>query len=509
MKISRTKNAIRNVKFGGILRIYQIVWPFIIRTIMIYLLGVQYVGLNSLFTSILQVLNMTELGVGTAMVFSMYKPIAEDDTDTICQLLHLYKIYYRCIGLFIAVIGLAITPIIPQLIADQASVPLNITIIYWLNLINTVMTYWLFAYRNSIFTAHQRDDVISKVTILSCSITYVLQILLLLVWKNYYLYLIASILGQLLNNLIINSLAKKMYPQYSARGEVSPDIKKSITKKVMDLFTARVGGTIQNSADAVVISAFLGLTLLGKYNNYYYVMNSVFMFVNILFTSSLGGVGNSIVLDSKDKIFSDFKRLTFITEWVVCICASCMICVFQDFIRFWVGESNLISFSIVVCIVINFIVICNNQMFCLYKDGAGMWHEDRFRPLVTAIVNLALNLLSVSKFGLYGVILSTVISLAFLGSPWLLHNLFKVVFDGQLSDYLLYFFKLLLASIFSIVCAYGACQFVRFNSLIGIIIKLIISLLVSNTILWILLNKYEQYYLSLNLVKKILKKNRM
>ena len=184
MKIERTKNATRNIIFGVLLKIYQIAMPFFIRTAMIYYMGVEYLGLDSLFTSILQVLNMAELGVSSAMVYGMYKPIAEDDENTICALLKLYRTYYRIIGLVIGVVGACLTPIIPILIKSNLPNGLNIYVLYWMNLITTVFSYWLLAYKMALFQAHQRIDVVSKISIITYSIRYFLQLFILLLYKN-------------------------------------------------------------------------------------------------------------------------------------------------------------------------------------------------------------------------------------------------------------------------------------------------------------------------------------
>ena len=185
MKIERKKNAGRNMLFGAVLKIYQIAVPFFMRTAMIYFMGVQYLGLNSLFTSILQVLNLAELGVGSAMVYSMYKPIAEDDETTICALLKLYKIYYYWIGFIIGSIGLVLTPFIPKLIKCDLPADLNVYLLYWMNLAVTVLSYWLFAYKNSLLQAHQRTDIQSKVALITNTIQYGLQILVLVFLKDY------------------------------------------------------------------------------------------------------------------------------------------------------------------------------------------------------------------------------------------------------------------------------------------------------------------------------------
>ena len=176
MKINRTQNATRNIAFGVVLRIYQMLMPFVMRTIMIYLLGVNYLGLNSLFTSILQVLNLAEMGVGLAMVYSMYEPIAKDDSEKVCALMQLYKVYYRVIGAVVLIGGCLVIPFLPKLIKSDIPPDMNIYILYILNLLATVLTYWLFAYKNSILYAHQRADISTKVAIITETIKYLLQI---------------------------------------------------------------------------------------------------------------------------------------------------------------------------------------------------------------------------------------------------------------------------------------------------------------------------------------------
>ena len=220
MKIDRTKNATRNIVFGIILKVYQIAIPFLMRTAMIYFMGMQYLGLNSLFTSILQVLNLAELGVGSAMVFSMYKPIVDDDKVTICALMKLYKIYYRFIGLAIAIIGLVLLPFIPKLIHSDLPSGMNIYILYLLNLAATVLSYWLFAYKNSLLQAHQRNDITSKVTLCTNTIQYALQLIVIIFIKNYYLFVTVSLFTQALTNIVTAVVVTKLYPGYNPEGDL-------------------------------------------------------------------------------------------------------------------------------------------------------------------------------------------------------------------------------------------------------------------------------------------------
>lgn len=312
MKIERTKNATRNIIFGLALTQFQILAPFLMRTAMIYFMGMEYLGLNSLFSSILQVLNLAELGVGSAMVFSMYKPIAEDDSQTICALLKLYRTYYLIIGLVVAFVGIILLPFIPRLIKGNIPSGLNVYILYLLNLGATVLSYWLFAYKNSLLTAFQRNDLSSKVTLLTTCFQYVLQLAVLAFIKNYYWYLIVALFTQALTNVVTAIVVTRYYQDYHPVGVLDKQLVKSINHRIRDLFTSKLGGVIVNSVDSIVISAFLGLTALAIYQNYFFILTAIISLVSVIFASCMAGIGNSIVIETVDKNFMDLKKFTFI-----------------------------------------------------------------------------------------------------------------------------------------------------------------------------------------------------
>lgn len=508
MKINRTKNAVRNIIFAGILKIYQIVVPFLIRTAMIYFMGVQYLGLNSLFSSILQVLNLAELGVGSAMVFSMYKPIVDDDKDTICALMKLYKVYYRFIGLVIAVIGLILLPFIPKLINGDVPNGINIYVLYLLNLGATVLSYWLFAYKNSLLQAHQREDITSKVTLLTNTIQYSLQLVILIFIKNYYLYVIVILFTQALTNIVRAVIVTKLYPDYKPEGKLDKKVIKEINHRIRDLFTSKLGGVIVNSVDTIVISAFLGLTVLAIYQNYYFILTSIIGFVTIIFNSCIAGIGNSIIVETKEKNFNDLNKFTFIISWIGGFCTTCFLCLFQPFMDVWVKKESLkLDFSVVICFCIYYFVFEINQLLCAYKDSAGMWHEDRFRTLVTALSNLVMNLIMVQFWGVYGVILSTVLSTLFIGMPWLLHNLFTVLFEkSQLKIYLRKLFFYVFVVFCGCVLTYLLClQLPIMSKWMILIIRAIICCIIPNVIYFVVYIKKQEFKDSIKLFDKITK----
>lgn len=238
--MGRTKNAVRNIIWGFVNKFIVLFFPFIIRTIIIRQLGSEYLGLNSLFTSILQVLNLTELGFSSAIVFSMYKPIAEKDEKTICALMNLYKKIYRIIGCLILLIGLCITPFIKELINGTYPTDINIYILYLIYLFNTAITYFLFAYKSTLLIAHQRSDITSNINTIASLLQYTVQITILYALKNYYIYIIVNIISTILNNLLTAYIANKKYPQYKPIGKVSKEITKEIKQKVRWTYGSKI-----------------------------------------------------------------------------------------------------------------------------------------------------------------------------------------------------------------------------------------------------------------------------
>lgn len=504
MRINRTKNATRNIISGFALKLYQLITPFIIRTMMIHLMGMEYVGLNSLFASILQVLNLAELGVGSAMVFSMYKPIAEDAPEKICSLMNLYKKYYRIIGLVVLTGGLIVMPLLPNLISGDYPAGINIYVLYLLNLGATVLSYWLFAYKNCLLTAHQRTDITNKITIIISTFQYILQGVVLFAFRNYYIYLIVALLSQAILNISTAICVSKMYPDYSARGVLEKAEVKKINQRVRDLFTSKLGSIVVNSADTIVISAFLGLTVLGMYNNYYYILTSVMSFVTIIFTACTAGIGNSLITESEEKNLNDLHQFTFLISWIGAFCACCFLTLYQPFMSIWVGEEYLISYGCVICLAVYYYIRVVNQVLVVYKDAAGMWHQDRFRPLVTAIANLVMNLILVQFIGLYGILLSTVLSTLFVGMPWVIHNLFTVQFKSGEKRYIQYL--LLYAVVAMVACALSCliCSFFSITGIIQLAVNLLICCIVPNVIFVLAFYRTKVFKDSITLIDRIM-----
>ncbi len=498
--------------FGMLLRGYQILMPFLMRTAFMYFMSLEYLGLNSLFGSVLFVLNLAELGVGSAMVYSMYQPIIDGDTAQICALVRLYRKYYRIIGLVIAVVGTILTPFIPYIIKGSVPDDISIYVVYLLNLFCTVMSYWLFAYKNSLLVAHQRNDVASKVMLVTNTIQYGLQFVTVAVFKDYYMYLVVAIVTQIVTNIVTAYFAKKMYPEYNPEGELPPERIKTINNRIKDLFLMKFGVVIVSSADSIVISAFLGLKMNGIYNNYFYILTAVFGIVKVVFDSCTAGIGNSILVESKEKNYADLKKFTFIVMWLVGFCSVCLLCLYQPFMKLWgtlAHNINMLDYTAVVCFVLYFYLDRAMQLLITYKDAAGIWHTDRFRPLVTALANLIMNIILVQFIGLNGVMLSTVLSILVIGMPWIIYNLFTELFKQSAKEYVL-----LLAgytavtAVISVLCIW-LCNFIPEmgrGGFLSLIVKGAICVIVSNIMYIVVYRKTKAFADTKQIVKRILKR---
>ena len=507
MRIERKKNAVRGTFFGIVFRLIQIIFPLIIRTIFIYTLGVEYLGLNSLFTAILQVLNLAELGVSSALVFSMYRPIVVNDTKKMCQLLNLYKLYYRLIGFVVLLIGLFLVPFLPHLISGTIPDDINIYILYAMNLASTVLSYWLFAYRNSLFAAHQRNDIVSIISIFVNSCMYGMQIVSLLAFGNYYLYLSLTIVGQISINIITAIVSKRFYPDYTPSGKLPLDERKDINKKVRDLFTAKVGSVINNSADSIVISAILGLEVLAIYQNYYYIISAIMAMFAIFFNACTAGIGNSLIVNDSTQNRRLLYNINHIVFFAINFGCTCFVCMCQPFMRIWVGEKYALDFPFVILFALYLFAEEAPRTLIVFKDAGGIWKHDRYRPLISAGVNLSLNIALTPIIGLYGIIISTLIAMLFVSFPWAIMNINKRLFAINIRKYLSRLALYIVAICVSSLLAYFICSNIHITSMkITLIIRGIIASIISPVVFLLFFCKSEETSYLLHSVKEIIRR---
>lgn len=467
--------------YGFINKFVSLAMPFVVRSVMIYKLGMEYLGLNELFSSILNVLNVAELGFGNAMVYNMYKPIAEGDERQIFALLNLYKKIYRYIGGIILAGGLSVLPFLPKFIKGGYPKGIDIYILFLIYLFDTIISYWMFAYKTSLLNAFQRVDVISNINTIMKLLLNVSQIIILCVFRNYYLCIMMMPVCTIMNNLMNVYMVNKMFPEYKCEGILDSRTIQDIKQNIMGLAVYKICGISRNSFDSIFISAFLGLATSAIYSNYFYIIAAVTSVLSIILNSMLAGVGSNIVNYDASKNYMDMKKFDFLYMWVGGWCTICLACLIQPFMRIWVGKNRMFDYSVVLLLCIYFYVHKMGDIRGLYADAAGLWWQNRYRTLIEAVTNIILNYLLVQFLGVQGVILATLFSLLIAGFMFGAKILFRNYFKNEkLLEYFklhaIYFFVTLIIG----TITYLICFAIKMNGIIGFMIKFFICISIPN-----------------------------
>lgn len=411
---TRVKNASRNMVWGLINKCIAILLPFIMRTVIIRILGTEYLGLDSLFTSVLQMLNVVELGFNSAIIFSMYKPIAEEDVSKICALLSFYRKIYRIVGAAILLIGLLLIPLLPYFIKGTIPNDLNLYILYLIYLFNTVAGYWSFAYKKVLLTAHQREDVNSIINIVIMLGRNTAQIILLVLTHNFYFYLITLVAGTAFENIYVALVTKRLYPQYVCKNELERKDKKEIKRQVKGLMIQKICATSRNSVDNIIISSMLGLTAVTLYGNYYSIMAGLHAMFLCITHAIEAGIGDSIATKDRNVNYQDMLRFDFMYMWLASIGTICLFCLYQPVIKLWMGEDLMLPIKTVILLAAYFYSLCAGDIRSLYTVGAGLWWEGRYRSILEAASNIVLNIVLGKYWGISGIIVATLFSIVII-----------------------------------------------------------------------------------------------
>lgn len=477
----RAKNATKGVIWGILNKIEGLLMPFASRTVLIYILGIEYIGLNSLFSSVLQVLNFSELGLGSAIVYLLYKPIAENDEIKIRNILAFCKKCYRWIGSIILIVGLLLTPFIKNLINGDVPNGINIYILYLINLVNSAMGYYLFSYKQSLLIAAQRTDLYSLCGIISDVSLNLLQIIILLISKDFYFYSVVKILATIINSVLCQIITKRLYPTYFAEGDISKKQKNDVKFKVGGMVFQKISNVILISADTIIISIFMNLKILGSYNSYYYVVNGLVLLIGAIDTALLPMIGNYIVSESLEKNKKFFFKMDYLSSFIICWFTVYYFILCQNFMKLWIGEKNMFSIIQVVLFSVYFFFYRIKDTVNLYIDGSGLWWKVKFIAFATAMFNLITNIILIQFIGINGVILSTIVAFLFIDIPYNAKILFTEFFrdKSMLKKYLFRKFKNMIQVFLIIVITSFFSKIINYNGIIGFLIKAIYTGVIS------------------------------
>ncbi len=479
MKLDFARNTKRNMLANAMSSGIKLLFPFLNRTLFLWLLGPEYLGLNGLFGSVLGVLMLAELGFGTAVVCSMYKSVANDDRELLCAYLKFYRTVYRWVGTAIFVVGLCLLPFIRQIVHGNVPPDVDLHILYLIHLVNTSASYFLFAYRGSVLGAHHRNDVITNIRTGVQVTQYLVVFLILLLTRNYYHYVCATVVFTVAQNVLLVKASRKLFPDIEPRGRLPDEMRRKVISDVKSIFMHKVGGVVVNSMDNIVLSAFLGLVAVAAYGNYYYVVTAVAGVTAIVSTSMTGGFGNKIYTETKEKNFDLFIRMLRLMLTFAMWCAAMMMALYQPFIEVWTKGDPQLSRHILtaVLMVLFFYVNQSRQMLMSFKTAAGFWRQDRWKPIVSGALNLTLNismvLLLPAAYKLDGVILSTILAFLIIEIPWETRVVFANYFDcaGQARTYWCTQARFAATAVATVAATWFAARAVPLEGLVGLVAK--------------------------------------
>ncbi len=411
MKKSRIYNSFLNASTGMFASVLNTILAFVVRNIFIKTLGIQYLGVSSVFSNILVILSFAELGIGTAMTYTLYKPLADEDNDKIGSLMTFYKKIYVVIAAVIFVAGISLTPFLNYIIKDVPDVVEDLRFIYVLYIINTSSSY-LFIYKSLLLTAAQKDYQVARIKILVSIIKTAVECVLLLVFRDFVLYLVFNISMTIVQNVIISNKANTLYPAIKKfKGEsISRQEKKSLFADVKALFLYKVSGVVLNGTDNIIISAFVGTVYAGIYGNYILISNQIYSFIYQIFGATTASVGNVVATESKEMQYVVFKRLFFISFVLYCICSSCLWAMFQPFVTIWIGEEFLMQSYTVIAIIVEFYIRGMLSPVSAFRTTNGLFVQGKYRPVIMSVINIVVSVALVNVCGITGVLLGTIIS---------------------------------------------------------------------------------------------------
>ena len=483
----------------------MILLNFINRTVFIKCLSAEYLGVNGLFTNIITILSLAELGFGEAIVYSMYKPLAGHDDYKLKSLMDLYASIYKIIGCVVGVLGILVIPFLDVLIKDKPNIP-NITIIYLLFLLNSVSSYF-FTYKRSIIIADQRRYIYSKYQLVFALIKVAAQIIILYLTRNFIIYLLIQILCTLAENISISLCANKLYPFLKSKEKLKLAVeeKNTIFTNVKALIIYKIGSVALDGTGNLIISAFVGVISVGKLSNYTLIIGSVAMLLTQIVSSITASVGNFIAKEGEDRQIYLFNVVNFTHFILYSICSVCLLFLLTPFVSLWVGNAYVLDNTTTIIIVLNFYINGMMNPVWTFRGTMGLFVYGRYRPLISALINLVVSIFLAKLMGLPGVLLGTTITRLATNVWFDPLIIYKYGFKKSVFKYYIKYIAYFAILLFCTMLVYLATMSFSSNTWISLLGLLAICLIITTAILYAIFHKTEEYkYLYNNTIKSLL-----
>lgn len=509
MKSERKKSSFKNMITAVSSNVLTIIVGLVAQAVFIKILGSEYLGLNGLFSNVISMLGIVELGMGSAIIYNMYKPIAEENHEKIKSLMQFYKKSYRIITLIISIIGIMIIPFIKYIVdIESVTVGINVYLVYILFLLETICSYIL-SYKRSMLYANQKEYITNIIHMGYTILVNTMQLTFLYFTHDYYLYLIIKVMMRLVENIVISSYVNRRFSYLLDNNVTKLDSKteKDIFQKIKALFFHKIGTFIVSGTDNIIISKYLGLVTVGLYSNYYMIINAVQTVINHIIQATRASVGNLLVTESKTKQFDIFNKIRFVNFWISCFSSICIFVIMDSFITIWIGYKFVLPTKVLLVLVINFFIVSSRSTYGAFKEAAGIFYEDRFVPIIESLLNIVLSIIFVKKFGLMGVFMGTIASGLVLWCYSYPKYVYNKLFGRKISDYIketiYYFIIFILIAGFT----YSLAILISFDNIyLQFISNVLIALIVPNVIMLLLFSKDENFKYFINMLKGLKKR---
>jgi len=507
MSSSRTKNTSRNIIYAVVFQVIKLLLTFASRIIFVKMLGAEYLGVNGLFSNVLTILSLTDLGMTTTMMYCLYKPLAENNEEKISRYINYFKKTYNIIALLVAVVGITLIPAL-KYIVNLPNEMEHIYLYYILLLLNSVISY-LFVYKTTLLQADQKMYIINKYDTIFQFILFIMQIGVLLVTRSFTLYLLSNVICTFLSNLLKARKADEIYPYLKDNKKVilNKKEKKDLYNNLFSMFFYKLGGVIQSNTDNILISIFAGTIFVGYYSNYSQIILQVTTFLTILFTSLKASVGNFVTEKDKESQYTMFEILEVYNFWLVGASSLLFLTLIPDFIRLCFGQEYILGELFLIFIVLNFYTSNIRQTMWVYRETTGIFVKTKYITMVTSLINLVLSIILGKIWGLMGVVIATVIArmvYAWWKEPLIIYN---DCFAKSSKDYFAnYIFRIMLTTILYLVLR-KIFEFITIKNLvISLSIKAIITIILILIVFGLIYKKNKATKFLKDKIKPYLKK---